>query len=518
MERTPDTLLHAAAAALNPLLLRCALDAGASPMSTGACGRTALMLAIMHGGDHEATLGLVGMLLTTGTPSGINCRATTAGLTALMLAAHLGMPTVVQTLIEAGASVETECAEGETALHKAQTGSDESRASRASIVCMLEAAAAAEVAAASRASTVWLALHSLVRASSASREAPPPCGSEHDGEARRHGLERLQESYPLDDAQVASFRRDRHLRVAGMLPAALLVEVRSRLIALASRATGGRNASVPSTPSPQPRDGAPQEAFDSWWASISEPAVRSWHVQQVWAVDPVVRALVLSPRVGDAVCKLLGCDAVRLYHDNVLSRAPGSKPTRWHCDDGPSGYMILGSPQVVTVWIPLQRTTPTMGSLIFSERLPSHAQSKADPQRPCPDAWDVGRGGGNGVNEQSDEYDAIVSSLLEADGCVPSVATYELGDVSIHLTSCFHRTGPNMAGTPRMILAATLYADMVTARTDVDVSTVTPGISNDWKKFAPGIAPGEPVATRLNPLLPHAAPVPPRASSSVINP
>ena len=77
---------------------------------------------------------------------------------------------------------------------------------------------------ASRASTVWLALHSLVRASTASREAPPPCGSEHDGEARRHGLERLQESYPLDDAQVASFRRDRHLRVAGMLPAALLVE------------------------------------------------------------------------------------------------------------------------------------------------------------------------------------------------------------------------------------------------------------------------------------------------------
>ena len=60
------------------------------------------MLAIMHGGDHEATLGLVGKLLTTGTPSGINCRATAAGLTALMLAAHLGMPTIVQTLIEAG--------------------------------------------------------------------------------------------------------------------------------------------------------------------------------------------------------------------------------------------------------------------------------------------------------------------------------------------------------------------------------------------------------------------------------
>ena len=37
---------------------------------------------------------------------------------------------------------------------------------------------------------------------------------------------------------------------------------------------------------------------------------------------------------------------VRLYHDNVLSRAPGSAPTRWHCDDGPAGYMAVGGPQV----------------------------------------------------------------------------------------------------------------------------------------------------------------------------
>ena len=905
-----NTLLHAAAAALNPTLLQCALDAGADAQCTSCrrgLDRTALMLAIMHGGDHEATLGLVGRLLTTGTPSGINYQAAT-GMSALMMAAHLAMPTVVRTLIKAGANVEAECMQGETAWHKAQAGSVESQASRATIVCMLEAAGAvghrahggipmpravncdaarfaaqyrssmacilpglvshwpachtadrwrsradviellggtthqlsvqvsadnhifpavysrkvdtvrmsaaevtdatlfpspiadaergvdaerprlssggapapaeavrkiyckisvppqlevgglplslpesvfgiqptqgpttgggttfwmgsagavtplhfdhcrhtvicqiagrnrvtvappssnayvyphsaasgavrtsrvnlwawsrgdpaecarhpefghavqyecilsagdvmyippacalswpsnacqltvhvnrrreaprthashtphvplragwrhvealegnvsvllpfdmtraeqdalprpwtlpdwgslpdataaiaaeaaraAEAAAASRASAAWLALHLLVHASSPSREAAPPCSSdgwgEHDGAARRDGLGCLRESFPLDDAQIASFRRDRHLRVAGMLPAAVLVEVRSRLIALASRATGGQNASMPSAPSPQPGDGAPQEAFDSWWASISEPAVHSWHMQQMWATDPVVRALVLSPRVGDVVCKLLGCDAVRLYHDNALSRAPGSKPTRWHCDDGPAGYMILGSPQVVTptltltpaltltptltltltpkvchqqvvtVWVPLQRTTPTMGSLIFSERMPSHPQSKVDPQRPCPDAWDVERGGARGLSEQSDEYDAIVSSLFEEDGCVPSVATYELGDVSIHLTSCFHRTGPNMAGTPRMILAATFYADGVAARTDVDVSTMTQGQRNDWKKFAPGVAPGEPVMTWLNPLLPHAAPAPPRAA------
>jgi hypothetical protein len=338
-----NALLHAAAAALNPTLLQCALDAGANPLSISALDRTALMLAIMHGGDQYATLGLVNRLLATGTPSGINHRAATSGLTALMLAAHVGMPGVVRALLEAGADLETRCVRGETAWHKAQTGSPESRTSRATTVTMLEAAAAAaavaaaaanaaaDAAAASSVAASWLALHSLVQASSASREAPPPTGSEHDG-ASRHmdletNLETLQEAYLLNDAQIASFRTDRHLRVACLLPAAVLAEVRSRLISLASRATGGRNVSEPSTPSSQPGAGAPQAAFDSWWARISEPAVRSWHMQQMWAADAVVRALVLSPRVGDVVCRLLGCEAVRLYHDNALSRAPGSMPT-----------------------------------------------------------------------------------------------------------------------------------------------------------------------------------------------
>ena len=361
----------------------------------------------------------------------------------------------------------------------------------------------------------WTALHSLVQASSASLEAAPPDGNEYDGAARREGLEALKEPYELNAAQIASFRRDRHLRVAGLLPAALLAEVRSRLVALASRATGGCNASVPFKPHPQPGHGASKEAVEAWWADVSEPAVRSWHMQQMWAADPVVRALVLSPRLGDAACKLLGCDAVRLYHDNALSRAPGSKPTRWHCDDGPAGYMILGSAQVVTVWVPLQRTTPSMGSLIFSKRRTQ--QSSRDGElngeqpcmRPCLDAWDMAdraEGGSRLLQsdyEQSDEYDALVTSTLEKEGFAPDIATYELGDASIHLTSCFHRTGPNMGGTPRMILAATFFADGVTARTDVDVSTMTQGQRNDWNKFAPGVSPGEPVSTWLNPVLPH---------------
>ena len=90
--------------------------------------------------------------------------------------------------------------------------------------------------------------------------------------------------------------------------------------------------------------------------------------------------------------------------------------------------------------------------------------------------------------------------------CAPELATYEIGDASIHRTSCFHRTGPNLGGTPRVILGVTYFADGAVARCDVNFATLTRGQRNDWATFAPGVQPGDLVATKLNPLLPHAVP------------
>jgi ankyrin repeat protein len=99
-----NLLLRSAAASLNPVLVQCALDIGASPLSTSALDRTAIMLAIMNGGDHAATLNVV-IRLVASDGTAVNHQSATAGLTALMLAALLGMPAVVQALIEAGAKV-----------------------------------------------------------------------------------------------------------------------------------------------------------------------------------------------------------------------------------------------------------------------------------------------------------------------------------------------------------------------------------------------------------------------------
>ena len=82
-------------------------------------------------------------------------------------------------------------------------------------------------------------------------------------------------------SQVRSFDERRYLRIPALLPPAVLAEARARMVALASRATGGRDASVPESPLVPPPAGAPAADVDAWWSSVSEPAVRSWHMQMM---------------------------------------------------------------------------------------------------------------------------------------------------------------------------------------------------------------------------------------------
>jgi hypothetical protein len=212
------------------------------------------------------------------------------------------------------------------------------------------------------------------------------------------------------------------------------------------------------------------------------------------------------------VCTLLGCSGVRLYHDNCLSRAPGSKQTRWHCDDGPGRYMAMEpcahmGQRAVTVWYPLQGGTgPEKGSLIFaslpteplkplrSQESTIEVETGGGREMRCLNAFDVAAMDGCPASEQSDEYDAFVTAVLERHGCTLSTATYELGDISIHYTDCFHTSGPNLTHSPRMIIGVTYFADGTVMRTPAAAA---------FSKFCPGCKEGEAIATKLNPLLPH---------------
>lgn len=277
----------------------------------------------------------------------------------------------------------------------------------------------------------------------------------------------------LTNEHIEKFRRDRYVKLNAVFPPSLLSKIRSELVNIVAKSFNGMNPSEPS--------------------NGEEP--KSWHLQMTWVINAFVRELVLSARMGIILQQLLGVEAVRLYHDNVLSRVPlaGCVRSQWHCDDGPLKLMAMDSPHVVTVWIPLQQTSPDMGALAFAPGLTAHDIASMPH---CPQ------------DEKSPEYDRFVTSVLEehclASGTPPDTFSYNLGDVSIHATDVFHTTRPNHSDTVRMILGVTYFDDGAVLRSDVSPEDMRPTQIREWAKFCPGIKPGEPINSKFNPIVPTA--------------
>ena len=81
--------------------------------------------------------------------------------------------------------------------------------------------------------------------------------------------------------------------------------------------------------------------------------------------------------------------------------------------------MAMASPNVVTVWVPLQRTPPEMGSLAF-----------APPPPAGHDAWTLRELPGCPMDEKSDEYDEFVASALEEKGVLPGASNGSVSAVA----------------------------------------------------------------------------------------
>lgn len=137
--------------------------------------------------------------------------------------------------------------------------------------------------------------------------------------------ELLHTRFTLSEEQIANFKRLRYIRLGDVIPHACLLAIKTRLIEIAALANGGVDVSLPNI-SELTSDGSSFQNRRKW-DSISQPNTKSWHMQMMWAIDETIRSLVLSPRIGDIVCQLLNCSNIRLYHDNCLSRVPGSDGT-----------------------------------------------------------------------------------------------------------------------------------------------------------------------------------------------
>ena len=266
---------------------------------------------------------------------------------------------------------------------------------------------------------------------------------------RRLGVEaltaELASPYPLTEPAIAAFRREGFVKLPAVCSPAALLTLR--------------------------------DAFEHLFAATlaDAPALRFPSLELMWLHDPICRAFVTSPRLAGIAAGLLGVPAVRLYHDNALSKLPGCGRTPWHYD---AHHYPIASEGVVTLWAPLQPTPPPMGPLAFAANV---------------DAWRLMRD--LPFSKFDDSYDRGIAEAL-ARAAVPVVEKgFALGQVSFHHTYSLHTAGPNRTGLARMALATTYLEDGARL---VDAPTL---ISGDFEKFMPGVGPGDPIASPLNPVL-----------------
>ncbi len=205
-------------------------------------------------------------------------------------------------------------------------------------------------------------------------------------------------------------------------------------------------------------------------------------VMNVWRHDELARAFVFGQRLARLAADLLGVRAVRLYHDQSLYKEPGGGITPAHADQV---YWPFSSDRAVTAWVPLQDTPDEMGPLGFFPG--SHRMSRGRDL------------------EISDHSEREIVAQMQSVGAPFDVAPFALGDVSFHLGWTFHRAGPNAARAPRSVMTI-IYMD-------ADMRLTEPANvhqRNDAAQWCPNVAPGEVIASHLNPVLfdrtaPHAA-------------
>lgn len=193
----------------------------------------------------------------------------------------------------------------------------------------------------------------------------------------------------------------------------------------------------------------------------------------LWQVDEAVGEITLHPSLGELAARLLGVDAVRVYHDQALVKLAGGGPTPWHQDHW---YWPVDTDRMITMWLPLHDVDADMGDLEFA--VGTHDGPIGDEP----------------ISAAADEfYERHV-----ADGGLTTKRTGTMapGDASFHLGWTLHRAHPNTTDRDREIMTVIWFADGArVSEPDND------GQRLDLRTWLPGLTPGDLAASAINPLV-----------------
>lgn len=260
----------------------------------------------------------------------------------------------------------------------------------------------------------------------------------------------LATPYPLTAAHCEFFRTNGHIKLPGVLSRPAVRRLRVEML----------------------------RCFESEYGvdPDRESANRFLSIEMAWLNNPVIRCYVLAPRIARLSAELLGVDAIRLYHDNLLAKQPGCGRTPWHYD---RHHFPLATDDIVTAWIPAQTIPSAMGPLTFAGPIDSHRRVEDVP-----------------FDKFGTSYDRRIDKAFRAHSSAIHIMeeAFTIGEVSFHHNLCFHSAGPNRTRFSRMAMANTYFVDGTRV---VEQPTM---VSGDWQKFMPGVAPGEIADSKFNPI------------------
>jgi hypothetical protein len=272
----------------------------------------------------------------------------------------------------------------------------------------------------------------------------------------------LSSDYPLNPDSMACFRRDGHVLLRAVASPDEIAVYRPAI--LAARDRYGPAAT-------------PLEERDTYGKAFLKG-------MNLWSGDEGVKRFVCARRFARIAAELLGVDGVRVYHDQALVKEPGGGLTPWHQDQH---YWPLATDHTITMWMPLVDVTPEMGTLHFASGSHHH--------------------GYLGDLPISDESEARFEQFIRDRGFVKVPgAAMAAGDATFHYGWTLHGAPGNSSPTPREVMTIIWFADGTRVGPLNNASR-----QRDRDRWLPGLVPGDPAASELNPLVygPSHRPTPP---------
>jgi ectoine hydroxylase-related dioxygenase (phytanoyl-CoA dioxygenase family) len=267
-------------------------------------------------------------------------------------------------------------------------------------------------------------------------------------------LPALDDRYDVAPEAVAAFQRDGHVLLRAV---ARPEEVAAFQPVVASAVTRFK------------RESRPLAERDTYGKAFLQ-------VMNLWREDADVRRFVLSARFAGVAAALLGSDAVRIYHDQALIKEPGGGHTPWHQD---AIYWPIDGTRCVTMWMPLVDVTPEMGSMTFVN------------------GSNTGELGEEAISDDSEaHFEGLVNSV-KATLSVP--VPMAAGDATFHGGWTLHKAGPNSSALTRDVMTVIYFASDLIVQTPTNEPQ-----RRDLACWLPGLEPGDPAASELNPVVPVA--------------